>query len=179
MAETIFDKKQKKLILKDYISPSKDTRDNLGSEIPVFVYRMFLYSLREQLEAESSKEKMIELFRKAGLSSGKFFAENVLDLTLSLDSFIAHLQEKLEKYKIGILRIERLDKETGHMILTISEDVDCSGMPPLGETVCNYDEGFISGILSEYTKKTYQVIEIDCWGTGDRVCRFNAEVMSD
>ncbi|MFV0314438.1 MAG: V4R domain-containing protein, partial [Anaerotignum sp.] len=43
-----------------------------------------------------------------------------------------------------------------------------------GETVCNYDEGFLAGILKEYTKKEYVVTEIDCWATGSRVCRFSA-----
>ena len=62
------------------------------------------------------------------------------------------------------------------MILTVSEDADCSGLPLLGETVCNYDEGFIGGILSAYTGKEYTATEIDCWATGDRVCRFRAEM---
>jgi len=46
----------------------------------------------------------------------------------------------------------------------------------LGETVCNYDEGFISGILSLYSGKEYVAVETDCWATGGRVCRFQADV---
>ena len=74
-------------------------------------------------------------------------------------------------------RIESVDEETGRITLTVSEDADCSGLPVLGETVCNYDEGFLSGILSVYTGKPYAAIEIDCWATGDRVCRFRAEIV--
>ena len=48
--------------------------------------------------------------------------------------------------------------------------------PVLGETVCNYDEGFLSGILSTYTGKEYNAVEVDCWATGDRVCRFHVNV---
>ena len=69
-----------------------------------------------------------------------------------------------------------MNEETGKIILTVSEDADCSGLPVLGETVCNYDEGFISGILSLYSGKTYEAIEVDCWAIGDRVCRFHAEI---
>ena len=54
----------------------------------------------------------------------------------------------------------------------MSEDVDCSGLPVTGKAVCNYDEGFIAGILKVYTDKDYLVEEIDCWSTGARVCRF-------
>lgn len=75
-----------------------------------------------------------------------------------------------------MLRIEDINPETGRIILTVSEDADRSGLPVLGETVCNYDEGFISGILSYYFKKPYIAVEIDCWATGDRVCRFRADI---
>lgn len=47
----------------------------------------------------------------------------------------------------------------------------------LGETVCNYDEGFVAGILSLYSDKPYRAVEVDCWATGDRVCRFRAEIV--
>ena len=56
------------------------------------------------------------------------------------------------------------------------EDLDCSSLPITGETVCNYDEGFLAGILKVYTKKEYVVTEVDCWATGSRVCRFEASV---
>ena len=94
-----------------------------------------------------------------------------------MNQFIIQLQAKLQELKIGVLRIESVDEETGRIILTVSEDADCSGLPVLGETVCNYDEGFLSGILSVYTGKPYSAIEIDCWATGDRVCRFRAEIV--
>jgi hypothetical protein len=54
----------------------------------------------------------------------------------------------------------------------VSEDLDCSGLPVTDETVCDYDEGFLMGILKEYSGKDYSVKEIDCWSSGDRVCRF-------
>lgn len=46
--------------------------------------------------------------------------------------------------------------------VTVSEDLDCSGLPITGTTVCDYDEGFLSGILEVYTGKPFQVKEIDC-----------------
>lgn len=49
-------------------------------------------------------------------------------------------------------------------------------LPVLGETVCNYDEGFIAGVLSTYSGKMYTAVEVDCWATGDRVCRFHANI---
>lgn len=72
----------------------------------------------------------------------------MLNLDQPLDSFVSELQTKMLELKIGILRIEEINEDTGKIILTVSEDADCSGLPILDETVCNYDEGFIAGILS-------------------------------
>lgn len=174
MAENVFIDKKKKLSLSDYMNFEEGGRGNLGPDIPVAVYRLLEYSLREQLIEQLGEEAQVKIFREAGYRAGTFFAQNMLDLSLPFSQFAAALQTRLEELKIGVLRIENYEEETGKLILTVSEDADCSGLPILGETVCNYDEGFISGILTEYTKKKYDAREVDCWATGDRVCRFHA-----
>lgn len=151
-------------------------RENLGDEMPVFAYRLFQFTIRDELNEKLGKDKTIEIFRGAGERAGVIFARDFLDLSLPFTEFIAQLQKVLEENKIGVLRVENFDMETGNATLTVGEDLDCSGLPILGETVCNYDEGFLSGILKEYTKKEYIVTEIDCWATGARVCRFDAKV---
>ncbi|MBD5393119.1 MAG: 4-vinyl reductase [Lachnospiraceae bacterium] len=171
----IFLENDKKPDLTDYMKFNSSERGNLGNEIPVLVYRLLEYSIREEIINQYGKEKQVEIFRNAGRRAGIYFAQNLLDLTLPFHEFIAQLQARIEEMKIGVLRVENIEKETGKIILTISEDADCSGLPLLGETVCNFDEGFISGILSTYSGKNYQSVEVDCWATGDRVCRFCAE----
>lgn len=86
--------------------------------------------------------------------------------------FFSELKEALPDQKIGILRIEKMDLDEMEFLLTVAEDLDCSGLPLAEEVVCNFDEGFIAGIMKVYTGKEFSVKEIDCWGTGDRVCRF-------
>jgi hypothetical protein len=81
----------------------------------------------------------------------------------------------LSKLKIGILRVEKADLEKLNFTLTVAEDLDCSGLPVCEETICTYDEGFISGLLSEYTGRAFDVKEVDCWCSGDRVCRFDVK----
>lgn len=72
--------------------------------------------------------------------------------------------------------MESFDETTGDIVLTVAEDLDCSGLPITNESVCYYDEGFIAGVLEAYTGKKYNVREIDCWANGDRVCRFHGVV---
>jgi len=176
MTDNIFLADKKPISFDEYLQYDPDSRGNLGDELPVMVYRMLEYSMKDELIRRFGKETQIDIFRKAGWKAGEYFAKNFLDLTLPLDQFVGGLQQKLSELKIGVLRIEDINEETGKIILTVSEDADCSGLPVLGETVCNYDEGFISGILSTYSGKKYEAIEVDCWATGDRVCRFRAEV---
>ncbi|MFG6351549.1 MAG: 4-vinyl reductase [Oscillospiraceae bacterium] len=164
------------LNLPKYIEFREHGRENLGADVPVEVYRLLEYSFREELAGRFGKETQIEIFRSAGYRAGIFFAQHYLDLTLGHFDFIAQLQRRLEELRIGVLRVEETEEDTGKMVLTIAEDADCSGLPALGETVCNYDEGFLAGILTAYTQKPYTAVEVDCWATGDRVCRFRAEI---
>jgi len=147
-------------------------RGNLGGEMPVLVYRLMQFTLIDVLSQEFGLDGANDFIRKAGHLAGTEFAKNVLDTTLEFDAFVAHLQEALKTLKIGVMRMESTDPETGEMMLTVSEDLDCSGLPVTNENVCVYDEGFIAGILKVYTGKEYDVREIDCWASGARVCRF-------
>lgn len=147
-------------------------RTTLGNDMPVVVYRLFQYTLKDILGREFGEEYAANLFRAAGKLAGKEFAKNVLDLTGDFDFFVTNLQRTLNDMKIGILRIERADLEIFKFTLTVSEDLDCSGLPVTDQTVCDYDEGFLAGILEAYSGKPVEVQEVDCWASGDRVCRF-------
>ncbi|MCL2045040.1 MAG: 4-vinyl reductase [Oscillospiraceae bacterium] len=152
----------------------KHGRGDLGIEMPVIVYRLMQFTLLDALSSELGLEKANEFFRTAGYKAGTEFAQNVLTLDMDFDSFVSHLQEQLKTLKIGILRMESYNAEDGSIVLTVAEDLDCSGLPITNENVCVYDEGFISGILEAYTGTVYEVRETDCWASGDRVCRFSA-----
>jgi len=150
----------------------KEGRGDLGEEMPVLVYRLLLFTMMEVLTKDFGREKANDYMREAGHLAGTEFARYSLDLTAPFDKFAASMQKALQELKIGILRIESVTENTEEIVLTIAQDLDCSGLPIVNEIVCNYDEGFIAGILELYTKKPYSVREIDCWASGDRVCRF-------
>lgn len=167
---------RKPIQFEEYLKYDENSRGNLGEELPVLVYRLLEYSLKEELIRRYGKDEQVEVFRSAGRMAGEYFTKNMLNLDQPMDQFVNELQNKMKELKIGVLRIEDVDEESGKIILTVAEDADCSGLPVLGETVCNYDEEFIAGILSVYSGKQYTAIEVDCWATGDRVCRFQANV---
>lgn len=147
-------------------------RPNLGKQTNVAVYRLMQYTMRSVLNREYGGEAARVIFYNAGKLAGREFCSNLLDTNLGFYPFVAQLQHKLEELGIGILRIEKTDLEKLLFTLTVYEDLDCSGLPVTDETVCDYDEGFISGILGQYLQRDFKVTEIDCWSSGARVCRF-------
>jgi len=149
-------------------------RPNLGLTVPVLAYRLLQYTLRDVLITESGVDKANDIFIKAGRLAGVQFCENLLNRELGFNEFIAQLQQVLKEQVIGILRIEKADMENMRFTLVVAEDLDCSGLPFTDEVVCQYDEGFIAGIFEAYTGKPFSVREIDCWASGERVCRFVA-----
>ena len=155
----------------------KEGRVDLGEEMPVLVYRLLQFTVLDILTKELGPDKANDVFRNAGFIAGEEFAKNVLDLSVDYNSFLGNLQEVLCELKIGILSMESHNESTGEMILTVAQDLDCSGLPVTNETVCNYDEGFISGIFFAYTGIKYNVKEIDCWSSGAKICRFKATII--
>lgn len=154
----------------------KEGRETLGEDMPVIIYRMLQYSMNHVLVSEHGQDFSDDIFRKAGELSGREFAKNVLNLSQDIDSFIAQLQNVLQKLKIGILRMEEFNEDDGSFTLTVGEDLNCSGLPITDEVVCVYDEGFVAGIMEEFSGKKYHVREVDCWASGDRVCRFKGSI---
>lgn len=165
-------KDNKKLLPWDELGAIEADRPNLGQTVPVSIYRALQYSIRHVLSEEFDNELANKILYKAGKLVGEKFCKDFLDIHLDLPEFFTELKNVLLEQKIGILRIEKVDIENMEFLLTIAEDLDCSGLPFIDTVVCDYDEGFIAGIMKGYTGKDFSVKEIDCWGAGDRVCRF-------
>lgn len=149
-------------------------RANLGGSMPITVYRLFEFCMREALANRFGEAVSIEIFRDAGRVAGTHFYEKYLTECKTMSELLADLKNVFLELKMGVVRIEELE-EDGKLTLAISEDIDCSGLPVVGDTVCHYDEGFLEGVLSRFSNKSYEAIEIDCWAKGDRVCRFEAK----
>jgi len=147
-------------------------RPNLGPQAPVAMYRLMQFSLRHAIVAAHGAAAAAQLLAAAGRISGAEFCRRVLDCTLAPGPFLAELQKRMREWGIGLLRIEKVDFERLELVLTVAEDLDCSGLPVTGETVCEFDEGFIAGIFHAYTGREFAAREVDCWASGERVCRF-------
>ncbi len=153
-------------------------RPNLGQMTRLEVYRLMQFCFRDVMEQQLGTEKTDQLFYEAGKLAGTEFYRQLLGTTSDFSEFVKQLQQIFREMGIGVLRIEKADLEKGSFVLTVSEDLDCSGLPELDYEICIYDEGFIAALMESFTGKQFKVKEIDCWCTGDRTCRFSAEVIS-
>ncbi|MDR2050647.1 MAG: 4-vinyl reductase [Deltaproteobacteria bacterium] len=156
----------------DFVGDIEAGRPNLGNTTRIEVYRLFQYTLRDIMEEEFGTEKADIILYKAGFLAGKNFCEKFILPQPDMNSFVGKAQQMLLDLKVGILRVEGGSADGKTLTLTVSEDLDCSGLPEVSHTVCTYDEGFISGLFQAFTGQTFTVKEIDCWCTGDRTCRF-------
>jgi predicted hydrocarbon binding protein len=150
-------------------------RPNLGPMVHTAVYRLMQYTLRDILIRDLGVEKADKIFFEAGKKAGEEYCKNILPQVNDLNGLFAELQRTLKELGIGIFRVESADFERGSFVVTVAEDLDCSGIPVCSEQICIYDEGFIAGLLFAYSGKDFTVKEVDCWGTGDRICRFTVD----
>ncbi len=152
-------------------------RPNLGKDTRLEIYRLMQFSFRDVMEQHFGAEKTDRIFYEAGKLSGMEFCENILGGITDLPTFLSELQRVFREMAIGILRIEQSDPVRGSFVFTVSEDLECSGLPELDYEICVYDEGFIAGLLERFSGKRFEVKEVDCWCTGDRTCRFIATML--
>lgn len=149
-------------------------RPNLGSTTRLEVYRLMLFTFRDVMEQRLGSAETDRIFHEAGRMAGAQMYQHLIKKPENLHDFVAQLQEILLDLGIGILRVEQADPDKGEFTLTVSEDVDCSGLPESDMEICIYDEGLLAALFESFTGNKYQVKEIDCWCTGDRTCRFKA-----
>ena len=151
-------------------------RPNLGKEVDVSIYRLMQFTLRDAIEKKYGAEETDMTFFEAGKLAGAHFYHHFVEPAGTLDEFVRKTQNVLKDMKIGIFRVESVNEDET-IVLTVDEDLDCSGLPELDSEICVYDEGFIAGLMEGFTGYPWTAKEIDCWCTGARTCRFEARVM--
>ncbi|QOX80570.1 4-vinyl reductase [Trichlorobacter lovleyi] len=149
-------------------------RPSLGPQVRVEAYRLMQFTLREVLERHYGTTVTDSLLYESGYLAGKHFYDQLVGPVADLHLFSKRLGQALRDLGIGILAIEEADLIDGRFVVTVSEDLDCSGLPVLDNSICTYDEGFISALLESYSGRPFVVREVDCWANGARTCRFVA-----
>lgn len=90
----------------------------------------------------------------------------------------ATLREVLINLKIGIPDCikEEVIGEEKRLQLRVYECISCSGLPNIGERVCQFEGGIIAGVLKEFTKLRTRATEVRCWASGYSFCEFDVRI---
>ncbi|MFZ7120540.1 MAG: SpoIIE family protein phosphatase [Eubacteriaceae bacterium] len=149
---------QIQLTLEDINCP---VRNELGHNIDLAYMRILRVALRDTFGSKLSNALLFE--------AGSHISTNLFHI-----NDINMLIKYLDHLMIGKTRIVHMDNRK--IIIEEDECAVCSGFPDIGEALCSFESGFISGALSDILNTNVSVTETKCWGLGDKVCRFEAVI---
>ena len=107
--------------------------------------------------------------REIGRDAGRKLAEGIE--VESMDELLKEVKKLWLENQLG--EIEVIDSST----LVVHDCFDCCDMPDVGTTFCSLDEGMIEGIVDEALDISVSVREVECFGKGDKGCKF--EILKD
>lgn len=136
-------------------------REDLGGNIDLLYMRIMRLALRETYGGKLSAAILYE--------AGKSIAMSSFDI-LEINDLIEYLNQLM----VGKTRV--VETNGNKIIFEEDECAVCSGMPDIGEALCSFESGFIAGGLSKMLDMDVFVTETKCWGMGDKVCRFEADL---
>jgi predicted hydrocarbon binding protein len=150
----------------------QENRPDVGTDVPVIIFRLYDYTLRDSLIKHLDVHKANHILKEAGFNAGVEFFNNVIAVTESTGDFYTDFANSYKYYKLGVLAYENFSEDRKNLHVLISQDLNSSGIAHVAETICEWDEGFICGVLTSHFKSNFKVEEIECWGTGHAFCRF-------
>jgi predicted hydrocarbon binding protein len=133
-------------------------RPQLGDDVGVVLYRLLRLVALEDIIGRGAAGTAYVAGRKLGNSLGIQRLEDFLELCSSL--------------KIGIIEVPVLTASKVHV--DVYECITCSGLQPVGRTLCHFEGGLIAGVLETVTKQRARAKETTCiGGLGHDACGFD------
>jgi uncharacterized protein len=135
-------------------------RPTLGDNAGVALYRLLRLVALEDIIGRGASGTAYVAGKKLGNSLGIKKLEEFLELCRVL--------------KIGIIKVPILTPN--QIKVEVYECVTCSGMAPVGRTLCHFEGGLIAGVVESVLKKQVRATETACiGGLGHDACRFEIE----
>lgn len=133
-------------------------RPSLGADTGVALYRLLRLVALEDIIGRGAAGTAYVAGKKLGASLG---------LT-NLDAFL----ELCRQLKIGIIKVPVVAQN--RIKVDVYECVTCSGMKPVGRTLCHFEGGLIAGVVESVMKKPAKAQEVTCiGGLGHDACGFD------
>lgn len=136
-------------------------RPSLGNDTGVALFRMLRLVAYEDIMGRAAGGVTYYAGKKLGASLG----------ITRLEEFI----ELCKDQKIGRVDIPMF--EDNQIYVDIYECVTCSGLEPMGRTLCHFEGGLIAGVVEKILGRRVQAIEKTCiGGLGHESCGFELTI---
>jgi uncharacterized protein len=135
-------------------------RPSLGDSAGVALYRLLRLVALEDIIGRGAAGTAYVAGKKLGVSLGLTKVDELLELCTAL--------------KVGVIKVPVATAT--RVRVEVFECVTCSGMTPVGRTLCHFEGGLIAGSLQTIFKQKVRAIETTCiGGLGDDNCGFDLE----
>jgi predicted hydrocarbon binding protein len=136
-------------------------RPTLGSNAGVALYLLLRLVALEDIIGRGAAGTAYVAGKKLGNSLGLTTLDDFLALCASL--------------KIGVIKVPVLN--SSHARVDVYECITCSGLRPVGRTLCHFEGGLICGVVESVTHKRARAREVTCiGGLGHDACGFDLEI---
>jgi predicted hydrocarbon binding protein len=136
-------------------------RPSLGPEAGIALYRLLRLVALEDIIGRGASGTAYLAGKKLGMGLGLTSLEGFLELCNAL--------------KVGVIEVPVLTESRIHV--DVYECVTCSGLTPVGRTLCHFEGGLIAGAVESITKKRSRALEVTCiGGLGHEACGFDLEL---
>ncbi len=123
-------------------------RPKLGDKAGVALYRLLRLVALEDIIGRGAGATAYVAGKKLGVALGITKLDNFLQLCSSIS--------------LGIVRVPVLT--SSRVYVDVFECVTCSGMRPVGRTLCQFEAGIVAGVVQTIVGKPAKAKEITCIG---------------
>ncbi|WP_457549986.1 V4R domain-containing protein [Archaeoglobus sp.] len=147
----------------DFLNPKRPFLSSLSKDDTIYVinFRLVRHANFEELLGQGT----YAVWYRCGKTLGELAVDK--GLIKSLDDFVKFVVEQ----RIGL--VDLVKESNNKSRVHVYECISCSGIPNVGKTVCQFEGGLISGVLSKLTGSNVRVVETHCAGTGYSFCGFD------
>lgn len=132
-------------------------RPTLGSDAGVALYRLLRLVALEDIIGRGAAGTAYVAGKKLGMNLG----------LSTLDAFL----ELCSTLKVGTVEVPVITEHRIHV--DVYECVTCSGLEPVGRTLCHFEGGLIAGAVESILRKRARAVEVACiGGLGSKACGF-------
>lgn len=172
------------------INSKERIRSNIGDYVHISNLQLATISL---LSLDATAGNLLYSIGKLAGKTGAFTGL-LYDIKPELGDPYASVEEKFSNFLIAIDRFHVRQNELGvfdarnaevveegedYGRIRIYESATATGVPVIGEPLCYFTAGMLSGLAEAILGETVYVAERDCWGLGASFCEFELSLSKD